>query len=323
MSTMVICHGCQTVGAVNRVTATLRCTCGSDDLDLYEGARQVQHFDRTALDQGFLAFMGVTANSGGTGWGQPMPDALQGWNQYAGPMPGPNPNGNARDAGDDLCPTCHGDGFDMQDGVSCRECGGSGHVTPTTSVTPKPLTPKRPGQTSVPFMGRRKKAGRPTKEQRAAGPPSAEDVLMKHVPGWNTGGQGKGLTETPGHKPLTGPPAPLPDQKVHLHQAYCPNCESPQGTDLVKDGNGNAWWHCPNCGPLANIDAPPHLNPYDEHGDSFQPQQGFQATLKSKIAGRGRSRALTMIAMVSQTNPGLSQREVVSLTCRTLNHDAE
>jgi hypothetical protein len=246
------CHGCQTVGSVNRITAGLRCSCGSTDLDV--------------MDQppSFLEFMGVQASSGGTGWTGPRSDSLDGWNVYQGPMPGPNPMSN-NEPDSPVCPTCHGSGEDIRDNRNngiCRECGGSGHMTPTTTPRPTQVAPHADSShtTKVPFMGTRKLSAR------------------------------------------------------------CPLCRTAY-TQLTPDHEDHAWWKCAACGPLADLDKHPSINPFLPSA-RFARHRGFRATASASSTRTGR--VLRMFTAVTGANPGLTQREALGLVRRTIaKYDGE
>jgi hypothetical protein len=319
MSYTLTCHGCHTVATVNRITAGLRCTCGSTDLDLYDP------------EPTFLEAMGA-AHGPGTGWGQPHPDELKGWSQYPGPMPGLNPFGTP--AGPMRCSNCRGSGWSLRE--KCRACGGTGVRTPPTAVSPEPMVARHPGQTKIPMVGRRKKqAARPPKDPNA--PPTVQQVLQKTVPGF--GERGMKSPADPNASPYESDgrypgadshsphmqnwkPGPYSDEDLRnakpypMHDAPCPNCGA-SPTHLLKDSKDDAWWHCPTCGPLANIDKHPEVDPYANHGEDFAPEKGFQArAAKGSVKKTGR--LLAMIATVGPANPGLSTREVVGLARQTL-----
>jgi hypothetical protein len=322
MSVTLTCKRCRATGTVNRRTAGLRCTCGSKDF--------------TQLgEQGFLEFMGA-ASGPGTGWGKSMPDTLKGWNEYAGPMPGANPDYAGNTAADERCSNCDGSGWSLRE--KCRACFGTGKHTPPTEPGPAPLVAKHPGQTSVPFVGRRKKAGRHQNDPDAM--PSNLDVVRSTTPGFGERGQMSpqrkdfAWDDTSSHYPGADSHSPAVQYREPkdysdealanagpyvMHGADCPNCGH-EPTHLVKDAKDDAWWHCPNCGPLANIDRNPEINPYDEHKD-FEPNSGFKA--KASRGGKRTGRALSMIARVQDTNPGLRQHEVVGLVLRTLKRYPE
>lgn len=150
MSFPIICTRCATTASVNKITVGLRCACGGEP-DIYVGSDDQLRAVARRQSSAFDAWMGRQAAQSG------MED--DGSNEYAGKMPGPNQMSNHE--GEITCPTCHGSGADLQDATDpCRECGGSGKVTPTTTPedrwksTYKHQYPST--QTTVPFMGRRK-----------------------------------------------------------------------------------------------------------------------------------------------------------------------
>lgn len=154
MSFPVICTSCAATAHVNKITAGLRHGCGGE-VDLYLGTPDQLRAVAARQADSFADWMGRTASGDRSG----EEDSRSG--EYAGPMPGPNPMSNHE--GEITCPTCHGSGRDLQDATDpCRECGGDGKVTPTTTPEDRwkdvykhryPST-----QTTVPFMGRRKQA---------------------------------------------------------------------------------------------------------------------------------------------------------------------
>lgn len=242
------CHGCGTVGSVNKITAGLRCSCGSRDLDLNDTAATT-----------FADWMGAkTASpqhpSGGTGFDDPRPDPLQGWSQFEGPHPGPNEMSNNEPASPE-CPTCKGSGKDIRDNRNngiCRECGGTGDMTPTTTPEATQDASSGPNKTSVPFFG--------------------------------------------------------------SLAARCPLCRTAR-TQLVPDHREHAWWKCAGCGPLADLDTCPEVNPFLP-STRFTRQTGFSAQASSTTEPNGR--VLRLFATVAQTNPGLTQREALGLVRRTI-----
>jgi hypothetical protein len=314
----VCCLACGNQAYVNRVTAGLRCGCGSTDVDLFDGTPDQLHTLAAAktAQQPFLAFMREGASS-------PVGDEIKGWNVYQGPMPGANPWGPPSKQ-NIPCPTCHGLGFDLQDGGPCRECGGDGEMTPTTSATPEPLVARHPGsstQTSVPFMGRR----------RVAATPTVEDVLRETTPDYNDRGGKKpkstdafSWTDTNTHYPRADTASPAvryreqrdyseaPPGHFAMHGAACPNCGQ-DPTHLVKDHKENAWWHCPNCGPLANIDKHPEVDPYNPTEEFLPNPKGFKEGKVANYRGKDRGSLLRMVAVTQQSNPGLTAAQVVFL----------
>jgi hypothetical protein len=319
-SVPVCCFSCGNQACVNRVTANLRCRCGSTDVDLFDGSpEQLQALAMAKIARtSFLDFMREGAST-------PVGSEIKGWNVYEGPMPGPNPWGSPATAGAP-CPACHGNKFDLQDGGPCRECGGSGVMTPTTSVSPAPLVARHPEpttQTKIPFMARR----------RVTAAPTVEDVLRATTPDYSDRGgkrppKGDGTPfswdDTGTHYPRADSMSPAtryrqerdysqtPPGHFAMPGAACPNCGA-DPTHLVKDHKENAWWHCPNCGPLANIDQHPQIDPYAPE-EGFTPNSGgFKEGKTATYEGQDRGSLLRMVATTAQANSGLSPREVVFL----------
>lgn len=313
MPTSIICHGCGTVGAVNRVTAGLRCTCGSNDLDLFEPGSIP-----------FLAAMGVEANSGGTGFGKTMPDPLKGWSDYAGPMPGKSPF--AVTPSPMRCPNCNGSGRSLRE--VCRACKGTGRYHPQMSEVPETQVARHrypSTQTTVPFVGRRKKAGRTSTDPLG----SPEQHIRETTPGYTSQGYS-------GPDPQTGMYPRFPntsphvktredrdysqgmDKPLRLDAAPCPECRHAP-TQLVKDGKEDAWWHCPNCGPLANIDKHPEINPFQPTEYSSR-EKGFKEAARN---AQKTGRVLRMFATVREANSGLATREILDIVRRTVQKYSE
>jgi hypothetical protein len=183
----LLCYGCGTTGVVPRVTASLRCRCGSRDLDLYVGSLEqreaswrLQQRRAAAIEVSFADWM--TREAAAPAKAAPVGGDVPGWNEYTGPRPTPSQEQNG--IGTPLtCPICHGSGFDIQDGGRCRTCGGSGVLTPNTDAeTPAVARHDYPSnQTTVPYMGKkrtRKSAGR---EAAELAPLVA--TIKKHNPG--------------------------------------------------------------------------------------------------------------------------------------------
>jgi hypothetical protein len=339
VSIQIMCHGCGAQGAVNRVTAGLRCACGSDDID----------FGRSAADVTFLEHMGVTANSGGTGWGKTMPDPLKGWTEFAGPHVSPNPF--AVDQAPRTCPECKGAKVDIRDGGLCRLCGGDGKVQSGTAVKPEPLVKRHnypSTQTSTPFMGQRKRAAGPEAwEKSPHNKPapgrkltSPEDVIRNSTPGWATG---DGITNDQAKMPNVSPHLKTRDDVAAgeqysekalrerrtmgypMHEADCPQCgHSP--THLVNDYKDDGWWHCKNCGPLVNIDRNPHIDPYNPPDDFKPSPRAYSASPPKSAAFRPaqpRGRVIAMLVTVAGANPGLDTREALGIVRATVQKYSE
>lgn len=321
----VFCWSCAAHAAVNKVTATLRCGCGSDDVDLWDGGReQLARVAavRSARTVSFVDFMTKQA----------APATLPGWNEYQGPMPGKNPMQvgptqwpETDSGGKTTCPVCHGSGFSLQDGGPCRECGGSGKLTPNT--TPEPPAVARHNypstQTKVPFMGQKRVA--------TPGEDTVERVLQETTPGYsNRGPQGParpGRAFSWNDAETHFPKAPNGARSPHLKNweprpyehdtrgvfpmpgASCPNCGA-DPTHLKKDYKEDAWWTCPNCGPLANVDRNPSIDPYSP-GEDFKPNGKAYRESKKIFSGKRTGILLARLATIVQTNPGLTSREAL------------
>ena len=347
MSFPVFCHDCGACGEVPRITPGLMCRCGSREVDLFEGTpanltaiAKAEECTRRRLQQ--------QANSGGTGWNQPRPDPLRGWDEYPGPMPPSlNPMHNGYEGRPLPCKVCEGSGFDLQDGVTCRECGGSGFRTPPTSVKPAPEVARHnypSTQTTVPFVGSRNgnnsgysvTAATPTRIDTDMTP---EEVLQHSDPQYTDKGQRqpkapnrpyshddaethyrKAPTRSP-HIQNWQPAAPVdPNKPLELEGAHCPNCgQNP--THLMKDHKEHAWWTCPNCGPLADIDKHPEIDPYSA-GANFQPIQPSKFRTSSLVPRAKDGKALQMMATITRENPGLSLPEVLYLARTTIQRYA-
>lgn len=318
----IICHGCRATGSVNRVTAGLRCACGSTDIDLLDPAELT-----------FLEFMGA-AHGPGTGWGATMPDPLKGWSAYPGPMPGKNPR--VAPAGPDRCGNCHGSGRSKEG--KCRACFGTGHRTPTTSVSPEPLVAKHPGQTSTPFMGQRKRAA-PQKMETPFDRPAPgrelhtpEDVIRHSTPGWKSSPDAAPSTmqNVSPHLKTRDDAASAEkysDKSLRerrtvgypMHEAECPQCGAAP-THLVNDYKDDAWWHCRNCGPLINIDRNPHVDPYNPPDDFRAKPKQFSSTppKTGRVQPEEHGVVLEMVGSVVQTNPGLTFQESLGIVRATV-----
>lgn len=296
MATAVFCWSCASIGSAKRITADLRCVCGSPEVDLLD-ANNIEQAKRIVAVQRmnqpaptFVEHMTKKALA-------PVGTEIPGWDVYKGPMPGANPLQNSDDPhmGPKRCPVCKGSGYDLRDHNMCRECGGTGYMTPTT--TPEPPAVARHNypstQTTVPFMGK-KKASRPSV--------TTEQSRATKTPEWWTPKEYTHKQEAP----------------LVMRGAACPNCASPN-THLVTSSKGEGWWSCPNCGPMANIDKHPEIDPYN-------PPQGFKPrprTFRSASKVTPVSKIASVISSVVEHNPGLSPREVVGLARETVRRYPE
>lgn len=315
----VFCWTCGAQGAVNKVTAGLRCSCGSQDVDLWDGGTEqrarvasLSAAPIAASTDTFAAYMTKRA----------APATLPGWNEYQGPMPGPNTQSSGQPGPFEeghTCPVCHGKGFDLQDGGKCRECGGSGKITPNTEPEPPAVARHNypSTQTKVPFMGQRRRAAQTpeawlnenvpdynaTPRENAAEYPRA-DSHSPHIQRW------KPMDYVHQNKPL-----PLPAD------AKCPVGDCQRQTHLQRDYKDDAWWTCPTHGPLANVDRS-HVNPF-EPGEGFQPNGRSFRAAKRLFSGKKTGTVLARIAMIADTNPGLYPREVVGLAIKSVRKYSE
>lgn len=308
MSFPIKCYDCGHAFDTMRVTASLKCArCGSDDIDLD---------DRTA--------------SGGTGWGTPRPNPLDGWAvQTPGNYPGPNPYASTNNVGDNTttCQACGGSGMDSRasgggyNEIPCRNCHGTGQqATHTTSPggVNDATNPAGP-----PVGGARFQAGRRSSDPFG----SPDDHIRGTDPDYDNrnGEPRKADTRSPDVKYRTSDKFRQPhvNKPMPLTSAACPSCGA-SSTQLVRDDNNDAWWHCSNCGPLANIDRHPGINPY-EPGTNFQPDRSFGTPQKKRRVGFRRKveepkpgKALKMVQATLQTNPGLTVGQALTLVRNAL-----
>lgn len=346
----IVCLSCGQRGAVNKVTAGLRCRCGSTELD-------VDDFEATAAQH-------VAYPKGPyEGWDKPMPSKTKGWSDYEGPPPGANPVGQPPVNDNMICPACHGAGYDISDKTRCRMCNGYGTVKPTTG---RPDVESYDATTSGPPVGGARWQGR-TSSTTSQGSSLTAAVVVGPVQ--ISGGGGAGVTVVAGRPSKADPygtadyqnqhgapgylsPGPSGEFKpgdlstyhpkadtiapaVHhreqrdysaptahpyqMNEASCPNCGHAP-TELRKDRNEDAWWHCPNCGPLANIDKRPDVNPY-------HPPEGFEPDRSMKTSHLRRNqktgKLLAIVATVQQANSGIELAQAITLARKTLAYHPE
>jgi hypothetical protein len=319
---------------VNRVTASLRCSCGSADLDLDDS------METTAAQH--VAY----PHGPGTGWGQPQ-DLTRGWSDYEGPLPSPNPVGSPPVNDSMRCPSCHGSGYDTMDKTLCRECNGAGVVKRTTG---QPDVESNDATTTGPPVGGARWNGSTASVSpvqvffgggggggvstgaRTSLPGTAEYENIHGAPGYgHVGPTGqhaqfdpenkktfydKGDTISPRvrHREQRDYGAPT-GRPYLMEQASCPNCGHAP-TELRKDRNEDAWWHCPGCGPLANIDQHPEVNPYGDN-KGFVPDRSMKTG--KKLIGRTHKtgRLLSIVATVQKNNT-VSLSEALGIARQTL-----
>lgn len=303
----IVCHGCGARGSVNKVTANLRCRCGSTDLDIDED-REVTGAVHQAKPLG-----------PGTGWGEPHSSPTRGWSSYEGPNVGRNPITSPPVNDSMICPACHGSGWDPVDStVTCRECNGAGKINPPTGQPARENWDAtnqqvRPGGAG--WHGASAQSGRRSSDPFG----SVEDHIRATTPGYSERGSGAVdvMTEHPDaqpnslHRDYSAPTG----RAYQMDSAMCPNCgHSP--TELRKDSKEDAWWHCPTCGPLANIDRHPEIDPYNPPED-FVPDRSMK-TGKLAALGRKTGKLLRIAKTVSDANSGLTDAQVIGLSRRTL-----
>lgn len=343
----VICMNCghNEVLAARHVTASLMCSCGSDDLDFYEGTPE-----QLKLAAGPKEYPGTTSVPTHT-----APPTIEGWNEYAGPMPSKNNQTNGVPT-PITCPVCHGSGFDPEgyegggNGGTCRECHGTGVYTPMTD-SPPPMVARHPypsTQTAVPFMGSpgttaSMTAATETKDPHrryTPGNPEAVDYQLKNTAPDYSPEKGRlgpakpNLPYSPGDMDTHYPKAPERSRAINyrkphdysaetakpfvMHGASCPTC----GHDplhLAKDHKEDAWATCPNCGPLVNIDKHPNFDPYNLRFGVDLPNDKFKKASRRIIGTVQKTgRLLSIIATVHKANPGLDAQEVVTIARQTV-----
>lgn len=156
----IMCYGCGELGTVNKVTAGLRCLCGSHDLDVYTGSIE-QAKAAAKIASKYQTRQRVASVSFGDWMTKQslVSGDVPGWNEYTGPRPGVNNESNGVGT-PFICPVCHGSGFDLQDGGECRECGGKGITTANANEheeVPAVARHNYPSnQTKIPFVGQKK-----------------------------------------------------------------------------------------------------------------------------------------------------------------------
>jgi hypothetical protein len=311
----------------------VRCVCGSTDIDLYEGTPvQQAHIASLRTPPSFKEFMLGARHQART-------DELRGWSEYEGPMPGPNPMSNHVEQ-PLTCPTCHGSGVNAKDDPGpCRACRGSGHLTPTTSELDEPQVARHnypSTQTTTPFVGRRVQGGRTSTDPLG----SVEDHVRATTPGYSPQGPQQprepefDWTNTSSHYPKADTHSPaMGHREPHDYDSasaapftmpgtMCPNCKGAAPLSLQKDHKENAWMACPTCGPLADIDSQPEIDPYRLPED-FAPAKGYRAASRKLFASRKTGRLLATLSLITDQNPGLTKREALGFARQSLRKHPE
>jgi hypothetical protein len=318
----IFCGSCGARGSVAKVTAGLQCRCGSKDLGL----------DGVDPKPSRVASQHVAYPQGPhTGWGKPMPSPTRGWSDYAGPIPTTVPR-TPPVSDSQVCPACNGSGYDTIDKTMCRECNGSGRIDgrhPTSAPGNDYLHPESyDATTNGPPSGGARWQGR---QGVRIAPGSPEDVIRRSTPGFTapppTGefNPNDAATFYP-KSPHRSPAVQVREERNYdaptgrpylMDEAYCPNCGHAP-TELAKDRNEDAWWRCPNCGPLANIDAHPEVNPYEPSQD-FRPDRSMKtgSLFRRKANKRGGLRVLALLDSIHGAND-VSAAEALTLARKTL-----
>lgn len=225
-----------------------------------------------------------TASSPGTGWNQPRPNTLEGWAvQPPTNLPGPNPKPLSEvspavgTGGTTVCPACKGTGYDNRasgagyDEIQCRTCHGTGRYNPPTS---KPDTQQL---------------------DSAPKPPVGSAAwTAKKVP-VTVAGKTYLATVSSGIKALA-------------IAASCPSCGNGH-TKLARDAQDDAWWHCAKCGPLANLDKNPDINPFNPGKFTANRQMVTKTAANTPKTGT----LLRKVHAIIKMNPGLTVEESLTL----------
>lgn len=353
----IFCGDCGATGAVGRVTAGLQCvTCGSRELGLLGVDPMPAHFtasvtgnrnaandpDRYARERaeghGSYDDGGATEDdredserqdaerrTGSrrvaypqgphTGWGKPMPSPTRGWSDYAGPLPATTPR-DAPVADSQVCPACNGSGYDLIDKTTCRECQGTGTIVnshPTSKGNDYLHPQTNDATTSGPPTGGARWQGKGAARITDGGP---EDIIRSSTPQYGGVTRQMHNTSPNVYKRNDDYEYAHGDQPLSLSDASCPSCGHAP-TEVKKDRQDNAWWHCPNCGSLANLDRTPEVNPY-EPGQDFTPNRKMKVGV-SIIGSRNvkTGKLFTIMAKATEHNQ-LTPAEALTLARRTL-----
>lgn len=254
------------------------------------------------------------------------------------------------------CPVCRGTGYDVQDKTVCRECGGFGSITHPTQPEGPPATARRPGQTAVPQVGPvrssrqvvispefaahlaaggngvKRGRGRPSSDPfgsvedhlQATSPDYRHRLLQQTVPAQfdpkdTSTYYPSADSMSPAVKTRQNRPGFQPeihgDEPYKMNDAWCPMCGH-DPTHLERDAKDDAWWSCPNCGPLANVDKNPSVNPYDTD-DDFEPDRNMKRSSRFRRASKKTGRIFKIMAAAQRTN-NLTDREAFELARRTV-----
>lgn len=344
----IFCGDCGAQGSVNRVTASLQCRCGSTDLGLLgEDGTPKQasggsgwYQPRPDPLEGWSEYEGPTP----------------GHNPLVGrPLDGMRP-GDVGKNGEEVCPVCKGSGHfpavvsgGGYDESVCRECNGTGTVHPTTGTPPVETDD---ATTSGPQTGGARWQGKgasfqsgqsltftvPATFTTTAGTSGTTNVT---ITGYRTNPDSvESYTNVKDYnRPNSAGEYPAYDSRsdklklgdgrdysgdvgsLKLKNASCPECGN-GSTEMTKDKNEDGWWSCPNCGPLANVDKHPDVNPYD-HSTYAGRDKGFKAAAGIFSRNKQTGKLFKIMATIGKANDGLTDEEVFSLARKTVERFPE
>jgi hypothetical protein len=218
----VFCYGCGARGRMEKVATTVQHTCGSYEVDLWEGTPEQRRLHAAARTGGpaFTDFM----RRGNTQ--QPMPrpreaddrwpeyvgdDPEPGWDEYPGP--GPHPNGMS--------------------------------VPQHTDTTPRAPTKKQPGVIEDSNLYVYDKHNPHPGYGESAPPP----LVAPHRYPSNTT-----------HTPFLGQKREV--EGITLTGAACPTCAAPHTALVPDYRDHAHWYCPRKCGSLADLDRAPGIDPY-------------------------------------------------------------
>jgi hypothetical protein len=316
----IVCYSCGNTDSLSKVAVNTVCaSCGSDDIDIYDGP--IEHVARgnhrpdAVAPQGYSdAAYNQWQNDGAPqhGFAHPSPGASC---PICGQIPSAHPNTtlnyNSKIA------ASPGTGWDKP--MPDRLKGWDAYQGPTPGRNPMSDAKNDADNTSTcPACGgsgqdlRASGGGYneiPCRTCHGTGvytPPTAQpdtESLDAHTQGPESGGA-RWQTNKSG--------------SIKLSKASCPECDVPS-THLVKDASEHAWWHCASCGPLADLDRHPGLDPYAP-GDNFFPDRNMK---QSKLFSRKTGKLFAITSSVKDKNPGLTIREALNLSRRALTQYPE
>lgn len=304
--TPIICHGCGATGSVGRVTASLICaTCNTgDNLDIWEGT------PKTAAPHG-----------PGTGWNETRPNTLENWDEYQGPAVDPNPL-----VGERLDGTADAYSGDNYKRGNPDYSPGGGYekstvpVGPITGVPPIESWDSNPGPSSggARWQGKQSSITTPLRISLPNGRVWEGEGGIVVSAGRTSGDPMGSVEQYNGDYSDHRGPAQKPNHPANHTLSLntpCPSCGN-GSTHIRRDKNDDGWWGCPKCGPLANIDKNPSINPLSPP-DDFTPDRRMKVKaglLPVKKTGQ----LLKMSEVIKKNNSGLGDEEILDLSRKAL-----